>query len=212
MAIMDNIIKVLGRPDTKSKVRDYDYGVWELKDGSFIKYRDGAERIDYYGSDDDWLTSYATVNQMKKAIDQMGLLPNESEAIKKAKLVDLKDAISSTLERLTPREDDKGFDERNSGSFYPERYQLKNNILKISYYYETVKGNQLVKTLEDEIANEIAEVVGVKPKENKNIFRMGRPDENGRFQFVGITVDLTYDLTLVGRVGSKGFRTMLGLK
>ena len=212
MAIADNIIKVLGKPDVKNLNRGYDYYTWVLKDESYIKYRESETRIDYYGEDNDFLTAFTTVNQMKKYLDQSGLLLNDTESAVKAKIVDMKTDISDALEDLTPRIDSIGFDERNSGSFYPERFNLKKNILKISYYYETIPGNQLEKTLEDDIANKISEIVGIEPKENKNMFRMGRPDSNGKFQYVGITVNLTYDLTMVGRVKSKGFRAMLGLK
>ena len=65
---------ILGRATKDGMKGNSEFGTWKFKDGSYIEVDDNKARIDYMGKDGKLITSYTTVNQMKSALYQSGLL------------------------------------------------------------------------------------------------------------------------------------------
>jgi uncharacterized protein YgiM (DUF1202 family) len=65
---------ILGKATKGGMKGNSEFGTWKFKDGSYIEVDDNKARIDYMGKDGKLITSYTTVNQMKSALYQSGLL------------------------------------------------------------------------------------------------------------------------------------------
>lgn len=67
-----SITKLLGKADNIGKIGQEKEYTWEFKD-SYLRLDTGVSRAEYYTNGGDYITSFTTVNQIKKYLEQSGL-------------------------------------------------------------------------------------------------------------------------------------------
>jgi len=69
-----NLTKILGKPDNVGKIGQAKEYTWVFNDGSNIRVQDDISRIEYYTQGGEFVTSFTTVGQVKKYLEQSGIL------------------------------------------------------------------------------------------------------------------------------------------
>ena len=79
--MVDNVTKVLGKP---TDIGADKAAMWKFKDGSYIKVSDSLSRIGYMDKNAEVITMFTTAAQVKKMVDQSGLVLEGVEIIRES--------------------------------------------------------------------------------------------------------------------------------